>query len=141
MGRIPTPVIAAIVPAKRNPRASSPPTMSNPPAKGAMSASGTARMAGPPGRRGGLAERLGGGPHGRSGGQQRGDVAEDHTRFGMVGNRSDEGLRAGEFSSIHASTILGGPAQPLAGSGGVLKSSAPDRTLPQSRTYAGRRIP
>src|SRR5699024_7511309 len=53
-------------------------------------------------------------------------------RFGMVGNRGDEGLRAGEFSSVHASTILGGPAQPLSGSGWVLKSSAPDRTLPQS---------
>src|SRR5699024_11466095 len=74
-------------------------------------------------------------------GQQRGDVAEYHTRFGMVGNGGDEGLRAGEFSSVHASTILGGPAQPLSGSGWVLKSSAPDRTLPQSRTYAGRRVP
>src|SRR5699024_2811568 len=86
-------------------------------------------------------ERLGGGPHGRTVGQQRGDVAEDHTRFGVGGGRGDEGRGRGEFSSSHASTILGGPAQPLTGAGGVLKSSAPGRTLPQSRTYAGRRIP
>src|SRR5699024_4526163 len=85
--------------------------------------------------------RLGAGSHRGTVGQQRRVVAEDHTRFGRVGNRGDEGLRAGEFSSVHASTILGGPAQPLSGSGGVLKSSAPDRTLPQSRTYAGRRVP
>src|SRR5699024_8281509 len=89
----------------------------------------------------GFEERLGDGSHRGTVGQQRREVAEDHTRFGMVGNRGDEGPRAGEFSSVHASTILGGPAQPLSGSGGVLKSSAPDRTLPQSRTYAGRRVP
>ena len=98
IGTRPTPAAIATAPASRNPRASTPATTSNVPANGAIM-------------------RVDHGAQGPGIRQQRRDVAEQHARLGVVGDRADQRLGEGEGVGIsggrrHAPT-LAAPRSPL----------------------------